>query len=104
MVIDKSALARNIQQSLQQQSQVSLAELCQRRPLSQGLAELLAYLEIGDSASQSGSFQLLVDETQHDVISWAASDDDNNRDEHGIEIMRRARIPRIIYLRKQSGS
>jgi flagellar motility protein MotE (MotC chaperone) len=97
VVVDKAAITRHIQQTLQQQSQVSLVELCLQRPLSLGLAELLVYLEIGDSASQSQRFQLLVDETQHDFIDWQTREDEN-----ASPVTRRARIPRILFVRPQN--
>lgn len=95
VVVDKNAINRHIQQALQQHSQVSLAQLCHTRPLSQGLAELLAYLEVGDAASQSQRFQLLVDESQSDVISWRIDSAEGDG-----KIERRARIPRIMFVRQ----
>lgn len=89
-VVDKLALGRHIRRALQQQSQVALRDLCQSRPLSQGLAELVAYLELGREGSGSGQFEMLVDETMEDVISWNIEGEDR---------IRRARMPRVIYLR-----
>jgi len=84
-VVDKPALEQHLRQSLQNQSQISLLELCRTRPLQQGLAELVAYLEIGEGER----FDMLVDESVEDCISWTGSD----------AVPRKARLPRIIYLR-----
>jgi hypothetical protein len=73
---------------LQRESQVALRDLCQSRPLRQGLAELVAYLEVGREGG--GQFEMWVDESLEDVISWRVEGEDR---------IRRARLPRIIYLR-----
>jgi flagellar motility protein MotE (MotC chaperone) len=91
VVIDKSAIAGHIRQSLQHQSQVSLHELCQTRPLKQGLAELVAYLELGSENGGAERFTMIIDEATEELISWTV---DNKQ-------QRRAKIPRIIYVRKQ---
>ncbi len=87
-VVDKPALARHIRQSLQQRSQVSLHELCQDRPLQQGLAELVAYLELGEK-NRTEHYSMLIDEEAEETIHWRGSDD----------VARSAKMPRIIYLR-----
>ena len=92
VVVDKAAIAQHIRQSLQAQSQVSLRELCQQHPLQQGLAELLAYLELGEEGGSKERFAMLVDEEVEELIYWSAED--------GREL--RARMPRIIYLRPSS--
>jgi flagellar motility protein MotE (MotC chaperone) len=91
-VIDKTALVQHIRQSLQDKSQVSLSELCRTRPLQQGLAELIGYLELaGDD--KNGRFKVVVDESIEDTIRWQAEDGQE------IPFTRSARLPRIIYLR-----
>lgn len=94
IVVDKVAIAGHIRQSLQQQSQVSLRELCQSRPLKQGLAELVAYLELGEEGGSGGRFSMLIDEDAEDAIVWVGKDAQQ----------REARMPRIIYLRPTSAS
>ncbi len=84
-VVDKVALERHLGKSLQNQSQITLQELCRTRPLQQGLAELLAWLEIGEGER----FEMLIDESVEDSISWTGTD----------QIARKAKLPRIIYLR-----
>ncbi len=88
-VVDKAAIASHIRQSLQQHSQVLLSELCQTQPLKQGLAELLAYLELGNEDGSGGRFTLLINDEIEDIISWTGED----------EKQRRVRMPRMIYLR-----
>jgi hypothetical protein len=81
-----------VRQALQDQSQVSLRELCERQPLQHGLAELIAYLQLdGDS------FRTVIDEHSHDIISWRSADDD------GGTVARRAHLPRVIYVRTTNG-
>lgn len=93
VVIDKPAIARHIRQSLQNKSQVTLGELCASRPLRQGLAELVAYLELAGDDRQNSRFKIHVDESAEEMISW--------RSEHPEQtsVTRRAYLPRIIYLR-----
>lgn len=92
VVIDKQQLARNVRQALQQQSQVSLRELCERQPLQHGLAELIAYLQLDGNA-----FHTVVDENDNDVISWRSTDHD------GSIAQRRAHLPRVIFVRTTNG-
>jgi hypothetical protein len=68
IVIDKAQLSRNVRQALQQQAQVTLSELVGRQPLRQGLAELVAYLQLG-----SESFRTVVDEAATKKTTAAAS-------------------------------
>jgi len=88
VIIDKAQLARHVRHSLQGRSQVTLRELCEARPLQQGLAELLAYLQLA-----ADSFPAVVDETVEDRIVWhdAAQADD---------CMKAARLPRIIFVNR----
>jgi flagellar motility protein MotE (MotC chaperone) len=89
IVVDKAAIAGHIRQSLQSQSQVSLRELCQSRPLQQGLAELVAYFELGGEGGSGKRFAMLIDDSIEDIIAWTGEDGRH----------RRARVPRITYLR-----
>jgi hypothetical protein len=87
VVIDKPALARNIRQALQDRTQISLRELCELYPLQRGLAELVAYLQLANDA-----FSTVVDEDIADTLSWQTDSPD------GV-ICKRARMPRIIFVR-----
>jgi hypothetical protein len=88
VVVDKARLARHIRQSLQQRSQITLQELTERLPLTQGLAELVAYLQLGSTA-----FVTVVDEAATEVIAWAGEDRNDQ------PTTRRARLPRVIFVR-----
>ncbi len=83
-VIDTAALAQHVRQELQQRTQVSLRELLEARPLTQGLAELVAYLQL---AGEQGS--AMVDESVEDTIDWRALDGR----------WKQARMPRVIFSR-----
>jgi len=89
IVVDKAAIGSHIRQTLQERSQVSLSELCTSRPLTQGLAELVAYLELGAQDGPNEHFAMLIDEDVKEIISWTS--------EH--QMQRRASMPRIVYLR-----
>ncbi len=80
----RAALAQHVRQALQQRSQVTLHELLEARPLAQGLAELVAYLQL--AGERRGT---LIDDGVEDVIAWQS--------ESGAT--RRARLPRVIYTR-----
>jgi hypothetical protein len=82
-VIDKAALVQHLRRTLQQRAQVTLLELLEARPLTQGLAELVAYLQIAAAGPNA------VDENVVDVVRW-----------HGVDGReRRARLPRVIFSR-----
>ena len=88
VVVDKSRLVRHIQRSLQDRSQVTLHELCELEPLQQGLAELVAYLELSCDA-----FETVVDEHSVETVSWQGTT------AGGVPVLRRARVPRVIFAR-----
>lgn len=88
VVVDRAQLARYIRQALQDRSQVTLRELTESRPLQQGLAELVAYLQLGSQA-----FKTAVDEGTSEVIAWQAVATD------GTPVQKRARLPRVIFVR-----
>lgn len=87
-VIDRARLTRNISLALQQRSQITLRELCEEQPVQQGLAELLAYLQLADDDHAT-----MVDESISDTVRWTAVDSG------GVECLREARLPRIIFVR-----
>lgn len=88
IVVDKAVLARHIRQALQGGMQVTLRELCERRPLEHGLAELVAYLELADDR-----FESTIDEAAEDIIVW------HSEDSAGQVRTKQARLPRVIYVR-----
>ena len=88
VIVDKAALSRHIRQALQSADQVTLSELCQARPLEQGLAELVAYLDLADR-----SFSAVIDESAEESITWRGSDRD------GRDAYKRVTLPRVIFVR-----
>ena len=92
VVIDKLRITRHIHHALQERAQVTLRELTELQPLQQGLAELVAYLELG-----SGAFKTVVDESIADVVAWQS---DSQGGETTTEcVTKRARLPRVIFVR-----
>jgi flagellar motility protein MotE (MotC chaperone) len=88
MVVDKARLTRHIRHALQDRAQIALSELVATQPLQQGLAELVAYLQLG-----SETFSTVVDEGTLESIRWQAVAAD------GLELTRSARLPRVIFMR-----
>ena len=83
-IIDKAALAQHVRQSLQQRTQVTLAELLETRPLQQGLAELVAYLSLAAEHDRT-----VIDDTVQDSVAWVARSGQHKT----------ARLPRVIFSR-----
>lgn len=88
IVVDKARLTHHIRHALQIRSQVTLRELIDRQPLQHGLAELVAYLQLGTE-----SFRTVVDEDTTDRVAW------DNVDRDGTISRRQARMPRVIFVR-----
>ena len=88
VVVDRARLAHHVRQSLQAHSQVTLRELTESQPLRHGLAELVAYLQLGSEV-----FKTVVDEETSEVIVWEASAAD------GLPVHKNARLPRVIFVR-----
>ncbi|MEK6698700.1 MAG: DUF3375 domain-containing protein [Nitrospirota bacterium] len=88
VVIDKEQLDRHIRHALQDRSQITLRELCEMHPLRQGLAELVAYLQLASDA-----FKSVVDEEVVETIVWSREGSD------GREYAKQARLPRVIFVR-----
>ena len=88
VVVDKLRLTRHIRHTLQNRTQTTLAELIEMQPLEQGLAELVAYLQLG-----SETFATVVDEDTLEPVRWQAIADD------GSALTRSARLPRLIFTR-----
>lgn len=89
VLVDKARISRHIRQSLQDRSQITLRELIRSQPLRQGLAELVAYLQLGDE-----DFGLSVDEQVQDSVEWVGTTADGGLAE------KTASLPRVIFLRK----
>lgn len=83
-VIDKAELARHVRQALQRRPQVTLRELLETHPLQQGLAELVAYLQL--ASEQAGT---AVDEDVTEAVAWRTPDGRRKQ----------AWLPRVIFSR-----
>ncbi len=83
-VVDKPALALHLRQALQTRSQVTLGELLEARPLRQGLAELVAYLELASATPAT-----LIDDAVQERVTW--------RTENGH--WKQATLARVIFSR-----
>jgi hypothetical protein len=94
--VDKAALAAHVRRSLQTKAQISLGELLTTRPLQQGLAELVAYLQLASESPAS-----VVDDATLETVVWSVEegDADANPREPGARRMRRAELPRVIFVR-----
>ncbi len=88
VVLDKARLTRHIRHALQDRAQITLSELVSSQPLQQGLAELVAYLQLG-----SETFSTVVVEETLELIRWQAVAAD------GSDLTRSARLPRVIFMR-----
>ena len=88
VVVDKARLQRHIRHALQDKAQITLHALVGAQPLQQGLAELVAYLQLG-----SDSFQTMVDENTRDAIHWDAPSPD------GVPLHKTALLQRVIFVR-----
>ncbi len=88
VVIDRAELARHVRQALQNRSQVTLREVCDLHPLRHGLAELIAYLDLAATDAKA-----CIDEDVTDAVGWRSVQAD------GQERERRARLPRVIFVR-----
>ena len=84
VVVDRAELTRNIRQELQGRNQVSLAEVVERHPLRQGLAELVAYLQLAAEWPK-----MAVDDEVQEQVAWQTDSG----------VVRQATFPRIILLR-----
>ena len=88
VVVDKTRLVRHIRRTLQDRAQITLRELVTVQPLQQGLAELVAYLELGNDV-----FRTVVDEDTQEYIQWQSAAAD------GETVSRTARLSRVIFMR-----
>jgi hypothetical protein len=84
VVVDRAKLSKNIRRALQNSGQISLAEVLKEHPLEEGLAELVAYLSIGENSRTA-----LVDDKEKEEILWT--------DREGV--VRKAMFPRIVFNR-----
>ena len=79
--IDRETLLQNIESLLSDHSQVTLAEIIRRYPLTKGLAELITYVAIA-----SNSPDHLINDQAFQQIAWLEGD-----------VQKVVRLPRVIY-------
>ncbi len=82
--IDPIVLAGNVDDLLDDRSQVTLADVCKRHPLDAGLAELVAYLHLADAR-----FEQVIFEEHRDRITWEVGD----------LTTRTVEMPRVVFVR-----
>jgi hypothetical protein len=82
--VDPGPLRDAVRAALRRSPQVGLAELMSREPLTQGLAELVAYLSLRDE-----SFQMVFDEDRSEQLHWTEPDGRK----------RAATLPRVTFTR-----
>lgn len=88
VVVDKARLARNVRHALQSNTQITLKEIAADYPLQHGLAELVAYLQLGET-----QFKTVIDESVEECLFWPGTHSE------GHPVTRRARLPRVIFVR-----
>lgn len=96
VVVDKARLRSALQRALRHQSQITLHDLLEAEPLQQGLAELVAYLELAHAGEGGGTLEELhavVDDAVQEPIRWHSSDP------WGMSVEREAHLPRVIFTR-----
>ena len=96
LVVDKAGLRAAVRRALRRQPQVTLRELLQAEPLHQGLAELVAYLELahgGEGSALAEGLRAIVDDSVTEVVRWQGVDAE------GEPVTREARLPRVIFVR-----
>jgi hypothetical protein len=96
VVVDKARICQTVLRALRRRAQISLRELLDDEPLHQGLAELVAYLELAHgeaAAAMPDGIRALVDEATVEAIRWQSCN------AAGEPVMREARLPRVIFTR-----
>ncbi|MEW5892114.1 MAG: DUF3375 domain-containing protein [Pseudomonadota bacterium] len=93
IVVDKARLRAAVQRALRHKAQITLRDLLEAEPLQQGLAELVAYLELAHAGDGLEGLRALVDEAVQEPIRWQASN------AAGEAVTREARLPRVIFTR-----
>lgn len=96
IVVDKTRLREVIQLALRRKAQTTLCEVLENEPLRQGLAELVAYLELahaGNGGDGLGGWRAVVDEDVPETVRWQTTN------AAGEVVTREARMPRVIFVR-----
>ena len=85
VAVDNALLHRHVQHALQSRSQIALTELIDEYPLQQGLAELVAYLQMAENDGHAS-----IDETRTDTLRWKQADG---------QAWRTATVARVVFSR-----
>ena len=85
---DLDELSRTVRSGLLDHDQVALADLIERQPLEQGLAELIGYLSLTDP-----SYGVVFDESRRERVDWEAD-----------ETRRSADVPAVGFVRTTEGT
>ena len=94
IVIDKARLSRHIRNALQNNAHITLGELISSQPLQHGLAELIAYLQLGSENFQSENFHIAVDDHVMELVVWQGVA------ANGGTLERQARLPCVTFMRE----
>lgn len=90
VVVDRTSLATHISSTVMEHGPVTLRELTDLQPLKHGLAELVAYLDLGSSR-----FEMELLEFMRDSIIWHTTEAEE-------EIERNANMQRILFKERAS--
>ncbi|KFD44046.1 hypothetical protein IU11_05935 [Cellulosimicrobium sp. MM] len=104
MHVDPERLARTVRATLSRPGgpgEVALADLLAEAPLEHGLAELVTYLSLEDPR-----FVVVHDDERTDEVRWEGEAPAGPVAEDGAPdpVVRVARLPRVTYARRTSGS
>jgi len=92
--VDKARLRQRLREALREHTQISLGTVLDAQPPQQGLAELVAWLELAHAGRHGlDGIKASVDEGAHDTIAWTTAD------AQGGQVERTARMPRVIFSR-----
>ena len=80
--VDRERLRAQLRRALQTRQQIALTDLLAEHPLEQGLAELVAWLNMA-----SGEGLWVIDEAREHTVEWTDADGHQ----------RRATVPAVIF-------
>ncbi|MGA4540881.1 DUF3375 domain-containing protein [Uniformispora flossi] len=89
--VDHQRLIQAVRACMGDGAQVGLGTVLDAYPLEQGLAELISYMALSDTA-----FEVVCDASAEQLVSWQASASD--------DMVRTARLPRVTFVRRRSAS
>jgi len=84
IVVDKGRLKQVLAKALQQQVQITLADLLKQEPLQHGLAELVVWLQLASEQSRS-----IIDDSKQEAVYWSVADG----------LARQVQLPYVLFVR-----